>query len=1118
MPQLVASKASPPVGALIAAKAAPATKVTVKWGEETALTLDGGLLGGNTSAGIARCIARLAGPQSGLYGTTLLEKTEVDHWLTFSLGPLTCSGPELEKALLYLDGVLQPTTFLVGQKVSVGDYSVFGALVQCPVWLWKLTTPEGVPSPAHLTRWYNMMAGRSEVTAALATVPQESLAKAAAPSAVAKEKKEESAGGKFVDLPGAAMGKVVVRFPPEASGFLHVGHAKAAMLNNYYKESFEGKLIMRFDDTNPAKEKEEYEEVILEDLKMLQVRYDHFSRTSDHFETIMGYCDKLIKIGKAYVDDTDAETMKIEREAKQDSKHRNNSVDKNMALWNEMKKGSEVGLKCAVRAKMDMQSLNGCMRDPTIYRCKLEEHPTTGTKYKVYPTYDFACPIVDSVEGVTHALRTTEYLDRDDQFNWFIDALGIRKPNIWAYARLNLTNTVMSKRKLTWLVDEGIVDGWDDPRLPTVRGILRRGLTVEALKQFIIAQGSSRSVVFMEWDKIWGLNKKVIDPIVPRHTTVDKVYNVPVRIPGVKLASQQSPCHPKNPDVGEKTVWTGPEIIIDGVDAEALKEGENATFINWGNLMIKKVNKEGGKVTSVDAIDNTENKDFKKTMKLTWLCVDQDKSAPTPAVVIYYDHIVSKAILDKEDDFKKFVAKDTKMEVEMIGDPELRNLKKGDMVQIQRRGYFICDVEYRPFNQATGRSRPVVLIAIPDGTPSSYGPPGKAKAAPPTKSKGKQEAAPKKGGKGDSATPVKAAAVAPASNGAAAINDKITAAGDKVRELKAAKASKDVIGEAVKVLLAAKADFKAATGQDWKPSAATFPLMAAPVSYDAAIIAAGDKVRDLKAAKASKDVIGEAVKVLLAAKAEFKAATGQDWKPSAAPAAATTPKAAAPTSNDAAIVAAGDKVRELKAAKASKDVIGEAVKVLLAAKADFKAATGQDWKPSTAPAAATTPKAAATPVAAAPASNDAAAINDKIIAAGDKVRDLKAAKAAKDVIGEAVKVLLAAKADFKAATGLDWKPGMEVPKAAETPAQGSAGGDDLSSKVAAQGDKVRQLKSDKAPKEEVDAAVKALLELKAEYKTANGKDWAPAGGAAKTPKDKGKKKQEPKEKVPDTES
>ena len=412
-----------------------------------------------------------------LYGSSILERTEVDHWLTFSLGPLACPG-ETEKSLSYLDSVLQPATFLVGDSVTIADYEVYGRLANLPVWLWLVDNKK---SPANLQRWYTMMSSRPEVKTVMAGLPQEVRAKAASPDSQAKEKKEESVGGKFVDLPGAKMGEVVVRFPPEASGYLHVGHAKAALLNFHYKESFKGKLVMRFDDTNPAKEKEEYENVILDDMKMLQVKYDHFSRSSDHFETILNYCEKLIKDGKAYIDDTDAETMKAEREQMKESKNRNNSVEQNLSLWSKMKAGTEEGTKCAVRAKMDMKSPNGCMRDPTIYRCKPEAHPATGTKYKVYPTYDFACPIVDSVEGVTHALRTTEYMDRDEQFNWFIDALGIRKPHIYAYARLNLTNTLMSKRKLTWLVDNGAVDGWDDPRMPTVRGIMRRGLQASRL-------------------------------------------------------------------------------------------------------------------------------------------------------------------------------------------------------------------------------------------------------------------------------------------------------------------------------------------------------------------------------------------------------------------------------------------------------------------------------------------------------------------------------------------------------------------------------------------------------------------------------------------------------------
>ena len=971
---------------------------------------------------------------NSLYGSTILEKTEVDHWLTFSLGPLTCPT-EIERSVSYLDTVLQPATFLVGDSITVADYEVFGRLANTPAWLWMVQQKK---TPASVQRWFNMMSARPEVKKVMDGLPQESKAKPASPDSQVKEKKEESAGGKFVELPGAKMGEVCVRFPPEASGYLHVGHAKAALLNFHYRESFKGKLVMRFDDTNPAKEKEEYEHVILDDIKMLHIKYDHFSRTSDHFETILLYCEKLLKSGKAYVDDTDAETMKKEREEMKDSKNRANSVEKNLSLWEEMKKGSDSGTKCAVRAKIDMKSNNGCMRDPTIYRCKPESHPATGNKYKVYPTYDFACPIVDSVEGVTHALRTTEYMDRDEQFNWFIEALGLRKPHIYAYARLNLTNTVMSKRKLTWLVDTGAVDGWDDPRMPTVRGIMRRGLTVEALKEFILAQGSSRSVNYMEWDKIWAFNKKVLDPVVPRHTTVDLGYNVPVIIKGQKVQSKQSPRHPKNPDVGEKAVWTGPRIMIDGVDAEQLKENENATFINWGNLMIKKVNKSNGKVESVEAEDNTVDTNFKKTLKVTWLCDDDDKSPKTPVVLVYYDHIISKAILEKDDDFKNFVNNNSKFEIEMLGDPELKSLKKGDMIQVQRRGYFICDVEYKPYNQSVGRARPVVLICIPDGSVDGYGPPGK-KAAPvqqPEKSKKGAAASPKKQVK------VEAAPTSKSGNNANDLNAAIAAQGDIVRKLKADKAAKPEVEEAVKKLLSLKADYKAATGQDWKPGAAPVKASSPPAAsgssssdLNAAITAQGDLVRKLKGDKAAKPDIDEAVKKLLSLKADYKAATGQDWKPGAAPVKAASPPAASGSASDlsAAITAQGDIVRKLKADKAAKSDIDEAVKKLLSLKADYKTATGQDWKPGAAPA----PSKAASP--ASTGSSSAADINNSIVSQGDLVRKLKADKAAKPDIDEAVKKLLALKADFKAATGNDWKPGTTVPASAPASADNNSG-------------------------------------------------------------------------------
>lgn len=181
---------------------------------------------------------------------------------------------------------------------------------------------------------------------------------------------------------------------------------------------------------------------------------------------------------------------------------------------------------------------------------------------------------------MTHALRTTEYHDRDEQYMWFLEALGMRKPHIYEYSRFNLQNTVLSKRKLTWFVDSGKVRGWDDPRFPTVRGVLRRGMTVEALKQFIVAQGSSRSVVQMDWDKIWAINKKFIDEFAPRHTALLKNHTVLVNVKGIEqFEVKQMAKHPKNEKVGTKAVCFGPKVLIDEADAVTLKENEVATFM-----------------------------------------------------------------------------------------------------------------------------------------------------------------------------------------------------------------------------------------------------------------------------------------------------------------------------------------------------------------------------------------------------------------------------------------------------------------------------------------------------------------------------------------------------------
>uniref|UniRef100_A0A8C3HF71 Bifunctional glutamate/proline--tRNA ligase n=1 Tax=Chrysemys picta bellii TaxID=8478 RepID=A0A8C3HF71_CHRPI len=846
-------------------------KISVEEGKETILRVSDHAVFTDVNS-IVRYLARVA-TSAGLYGSNLLEHTEIDHWLEFSATKLS-TGAQFGSALLELNHCLSLRTYLVGNSLSLADLCVWAVLKGSSAWQEQLQQNK---APVHMKRWYGFL----EAQCAFQSVGTKWAATASKTKAT--EKKQDV--GKFVELPGAEMGKVIVRFPPEASGYLHIGHAKAALLNQHYQVNFKGKLIMRFDDTNPEKEKEDFEKVILEDVAMLHIKPDQFTYTSDHFETIMKYAEKLIQEGKAYVDDT----------------------PKNLQMWEEMKKGTECGQMCCLRAKIDMNSNNGCMRDPTLYRCKNQPHPRTASNYNVYPTYDFACPIVDSIEGVTHALRTTEYHDRDEQFYWIIEALGIRKPYIWEYSRLNLNNTVLSKRKLTWFVNEGL--------------------------------GSSRSVVNMEWDKIWSFNKKVIDPVAPRYTALLKDEVVTVNVPEALDEMKEVAKHPKNADVGLKPVWYSSKVLIDGADAETLTEGETVTFINWGNIIITKIHRNSSrKIVSIDAKLNMENKDYKKTTKITWLA--ETPHAPLiPAVCVNYDHLITKPVLGKDEDFKQYVNRNSKQEELMLGDPCLKELKKGDIIQLQRRGFFICDQPYEPVSPYSCKEAPCVLIYIPDGHTKEMPTSG-------SKEKTKAETAKKEVNKAFRK------ASAPSEDPLVFYN-RVSAQGDVVRDLKGKKAAKEDIDTAVKQLLALKVEYKEKTGQEYKPGNPPAAAVAVPnvsstpqtsSNLDSKalyhkVAEQGEVVRKLKAEKASKDKVDEAVKLLLSLKAEYKEKTGQDYKPGHVPATqiSTYPKQQ--------VACQGEEVRKLKAGKAEKDKIDTAVQELLQLKAQYKSLAGVDYKP-----------------------------------------------------------------------------------------------------------------------------------------------------------------------------
>ena len=629
-------------------------------------------------------------------------------WVEFALGKLAnknfkALAADLEK----LDAHLNFRSFIVGYSYSLADIAVWGVLRANAVM--GSVIKNAVYS--NISRWYSFIALDSKFDVADKTTKSiNELRKNL--KAVKGEKKEGHKANFAIDLPNAQMGKVVTRFPPEPSGYLHIGHAKAAVLNEYFAHTYKGKLIIRFDDTNPTKERIEFQDSIIEDLALLGIKGDQVTYSSDYFDQMYELALKMIKDGNAYCDDTPLEKMREERMVGEPSARRDRSVEENLRVFTEeMKNGTEEGLKNCLRAKIDYKDLNKAMRDPVIYRCNLTPHHRTGTKWKMYPTYDFCVPVVDSIEGVTHALRTNEYRDRNPQYEWIQNALKLRHVDIWDFGRVNFVRTLLSKRKLQWFVDKGYVGNWDDPRFPTVRGVRRRGMTVEGLRNFIIAQGPSRNIINLDWSSIWALNKKVIDPVAPRHTAVDAENVVPVKLSNgpAEPYSEEKPKHKKNPEVGLKKVIYAKDVLVDQADAQTFAEGEEITFMDWGNVIIKKIHKEGDIVKSIDAELHLEG-DFRKTeKKVTWLADTPDK---VKVKLVDFDHLITKDKLEEGDNFEDFITPETEFPSQAIADVNVRSLKKGDIIQFERKGYFRVDKDLSDGDE-------VVLFTIPDGKTAS---------------------------------------------------------------------------------------------------------------------------------------------------------------------------------------------------------------------------------------------------------------------------------------------------------------------------------------------------------------------------------------------------------------
>lgn len=499
-------------------------------------------------------------------------------------------------------------------------------------------------------------------------------------------------------------------------GYLHIGHAKAALLSDYFGHvAYKGSLRLRLDDTNPSKEKGEYQDAIIEDLALMGIRPDKVTYTSDYFDYLYDMCKRLISEGHAYADDTDQETMRDERWKGIASKHRDMSVDETLRIFEEMKKGSDEGRRFCIRAKLSVDNPNKAMRDPVIYRCNVDDaHHRTGTAWKVYPMYDFACPVVDSHEGITHALRSTEYTDRNPQYQWFLDTLKLRQVHMWDFARMNFIKTFLSKRKLAKLVDTGRVWGWDDPRMPTIRGVRRRGMTVEALRDFIIKQGPSRNVTTMDWTTFWANNKKVIDPIAPRYTAIAQKDAVKIKVTGTDTPAEptsvEKPKHPKNKEVGTKQVVLSDELILDQADLALMKPDEEITLMSWGNAFVRSI--DGASPVKAASFELNLAGDVKKTeKKVTWLST---KGTSLVAAELWdFDYLITKDKLEEEDNLEDFLNPNTSTMEEAWCDEGVASLKKDDIIQLERRGYYRVDKGIPDCKE--GEEKKVVLFCIPTG-------------------------------------------------------------------------------------------------------------------------------------------------------------------------------------------------------------------------------------------------------------------------------------------------------------------------------------------------------------------------------------------------------------------
>ena len=474
-----------------------------------------------------------------------------------------------------------------------------------------------------------------------------------------KEKVEEREG--LPPLVGAEQGKVITRFPPEPNGYPHIGHAKAAIINSEYAKMYGGKCILRMDDTNPEAERMEYHAAIKVGLDWLGVKFDIIKNTSDDMELFYEKGIELINSDKAYVCTCKREVISQNRKEREACKCSFADIKNNNQGWQKMFDKFKPG-EAIVRFRGDMKSDNAVMRDPVLFRIIHEKHYTLGEKYKVWPSYDFAVAIEDSKDGITHAFRSKEFELRKDLIDAILDALGMRKPSQGFFSRLEFKGMPISKRILKPLIEEGKVSWYDDPRLPTLEALRRRGIKAEAIKKFILSLGLTKANTLAPFDALEAFNRKFVDSDSIRLFMVIKPKKL--KVSELPFSFIEIPNHPVK-DMGKRKIELDENFLISFEDAQTLKEGSEIRLLGLGNISITKV----GEDLEGKFIEN-ENSNIPK---IQW--VPQKNSHEIKLLIPNQLFI--------EDEFNESSLE----ELDVYTEPHYLKLKEGEEIQFVRFGY-----------------------------------------------------------------------------------------------------------------------------------------------------------------------------------------------------------------------------------------------------------------------------------------------------------------------------------------------------------------------------------------------------------------------------------------------